>query len=494
MKPGMCTGLCLLTPLIRRIEIIPEATIIFIIWPYQLKEKISIDSCCHDSQISFLSFIPAHRLKTSDRDLLKVVVSMKEIKTTVWDCGSHKAPGPHGYSFLFINRFWDLLKHDIQEFAVSFFSTGKFPQGVSFAFITLIPKVSNRLFIKDYRPIYLIGLHYKIVAKILSNRLSNVIDSIISLEQSAFISGRQILDGPLILSEIIDWTSILINGSPTSEFSLKRGLSDIVSMAACTGYKAGSFPFSYLGLPIGSNMSRIANWQILIDRFKARLSGWKSNLLSIGGRLTLIKSVLRSLDKLKETNAFIRPLEGDARKTYGEYVCFNVLEGCQVIISELEIVKTDMISKRSLQLHDVGVITFKLNGSWIAQRVEKMLFNGIDTWAPVIYERRARAVFLSRTNTPYMNDDMLRADCIKQALVRMFLYSGIDVFDADSDNRFCDPSYEPRAPSNHVYAELETIKYGVCMDKADVMVYVTPHLKRDYIQECFTVRNFYTAA
>ncbi|GJZ18377.1 hypothetical protein Tco_0554500 [Tanacetum coccineum] len=144
-------------------------------------------------------------------------------------------------------------------------------------------------------------------------------------------------------------------------------------------------------------------------------------------------------------------LTGDARKTYGDYVCFNVLEGCQellkkypnlfdqrkpkhfarVIISELEIVKTDMISKCSLQLHDVGVITFKLNGSWIAQRVEKMLINGIDTWAP---ERRARAVFLSRTNTPYMNDDMLRADCIKHALVLMFLYSGIDVLDAEHDS------------------------------------------------------------
>nr|GEV09159.1 RNA-directed DNA polymerase, eukaryota, reverse transcriptase zinc-binding domain protein [Tanacetum cinerariifolium] len=77
--------------------------------------------------------------------------------------------------------------------------------------------------------------------------------------------------------------------------SLRSSLSEVVSMAACTGCKAGSFPFSYLGLPIGSNMSRIANWQILIDHFKARLSGWKANLLSIGGRLTLIKSMLGSL-------------------------------------------------------------------------------------------------------------------------------------------------------------------------------------------------------
>nr|GEZ63008.1 RNA-directed DNA polymerase, eukaryota, reverse transcriptase zinc-binding domain protein [Tanacetum cinerariifolium] len=119
------------------------------------KKKFS----CHDSQVSFPSFMPARHLNTSDHDLLEAVVSRG------------------------INQ----------------------DDGVNSAFITLIPKVSNPLFIKDYRPISLIDLHYKVVAKILSNRLSKVIDSTISPEQSAFISGRQILDGPLIFSEIIDW-------------------------------------------------------------------------------------------------------------------------------------------------------------------------------------------------------------------------------------------------------------------------------------------------
>ncbi|GKC45169.1 RNA-directed DNA polymerase, eukaryota, reverse transcriptase zinc-binding domain protein, partial [Tanacetum coccineum] len=130
--------------------------------------------------------------------------------------------------------------------------------------------------ISDFRPISLIGAHYKIIAKVLANRLARVIDSVISQEQSAFIKHRQILDGPLMVNEVIQWSkrkkaklmvfkidfekafdsiswdflfqvmrfmgfsvkwikwisgcllsatsSILINGSPTREFNIHRGL------------------------------------------------------------------------------------------------------------------------------------------------------------------------------------------------------------------------------------------------------------------------------
>nr|GEW85681.1 RNA-directed DNA polymerase, eukaryota, reverse transcriptase zinc-binding domain protein [Tanacetum cinerariifolium] len=278
-----------------------------------------------------------------------------------------------------------------------------------------------------FRPISLIGIQYKIIAKILANRLAKVIDKIISKEQSAFIAGRQILDGPLILTEIIKWykirkkkflifkvdfekafdsiswkffdhilvklgfgqkwcswikaclissrVSILVNGSLTSEFFINRGLrqgdplspflfilfmeglhnnladavtkglisgvnlnssninisylfyandviinskrnareleniirvlhvfylasglkinihksniygirvndEDVSSMAHNVGCISGALPFTYLGLPIGSNMNSIASWKMVIDRFQSRLSSWKANLLS----------------------------------------------------------------------------------------------------------------------------------------------------------------------------------------------------------------------
>lgn len=59
--------------------------------------------------------------------------------------------------------------------------------------------------------------------------------------------------------------------------------------------RTGSLPLSYLGLPIGGNSSRLAWWEPILDWMKKKLSSWKGNLLSLGGRATLIKASLNSL-------------------------------------------------------------------------------------------------------------------------------------------------------------------------------------------------------
>ena len=60
-------------------------------------------------------------------------------------------------------------------------------------------------FVSDYRPISLIGCIYKVVTKVLTNRLAPVISDLVSDIQSAFVANRQILDWPFVLNEVMNW-------------------------------------------------------------------------------------------------------------------------------------------------------------------------------------------------------------------------------------------------------------------------------------------------
>ncbi|GJY71446.1 hypothetical protein Tco_0475149 [Tanacetum coccineum] len=72
------------------------------------------------------------------------------------------------------------------------------------------------------------------------------------------------------------------------------GVSDdeVSSMASVIGCEAAKFPFKYLGVPVGCNMSRCSYWNDILQKFVTKLSAWKARMLSVGGRLSLIKSVL----------------------------------------------------------------------------------------------------------------------------------------------------------------------------------------------------------
>ncbi|GJW90006.1 RNA-directed DNA polymerase, eukaryota, reverse transcriptase zinc-binding domain protein [Tanacetum coccineum] len=178
-------------------------------------QMIIVKFQAQDSQVLFPNLPHSHTFNSMDWDYLERLVTFEEIKETVWDCGSSKAPGPDGFSFAFVKKYWDIIQKDLYDFINSFFASSELPYGANSSFFTLIPKVNNPTLITDFRPISLIGIHYKIIAKILANRLSKVIDKIVSKEQSAFIAG-------LCPSSLR--ASILINGSPTSEFSINRGL------------------------------------------------------------------------------------------------------------------------------------------------------------------------------------------------------------------------------------------------------------------------------
>nr|GEX38614.1 RNA-directed DNA polymerase, eukaryota, reverse transcriptase zinc-binding domain protein [Tanacetum cinerariifolium] len=132
-------------------------------------------------------------------------VSKKEIKKAVWDCGTDKSPGPDGFTFDFYRHLWSTIENDVVEAVRYFFTNAKILKGCNSSFIVMIPKVLDANMVKDFRPICLIGSMYMIIAKILTNRLVGVLGDIVSEVQSEFIAERQILDGPFILNEVLQW-------------------------------------------------------------------------------------------------------------------------------------------------------------------------------------------------------------------------------------------------------------------------------------------------
>ncbi|GKV37508.1 hypothetical protein SLEP1_g45534 [Rubroshorea leprosula] len=389
-----------------------------------------------------LDGISFRQLADKDNDLLMAEFTEKDIQNAVWDCDSTKSPSPDGFNFRFIKTMWEEIKQDVIGFVQEFHEHGKLVRGSNSSFITLIPKVENPQRIEEYRPISLIGAMYKILAKLLANRLRKVLDKIIGEQQMAFIEGRQLMDGVVIANEVIDeakrkrlksflfkvdfekaydkvswdfvdymlmrtgftvkwrkWIreclqtsmiSILVNGSPTKQFSVNKGIrqgdplspflfllvakglnglmqsaveknlfkgvrigngniaishlqfaddtlffgeaseeniqvikcilrtfelasglkinfgkSQIMEIGTEEGWKErmacrlcckeGELPFKYLGIPVGGNHRKLALWKPLLESFKKKLASWKGQNLSLGGRITLLNSVLSSL-------------------------------------------------------------------------------------------------------------------------------------------------------------------------------------------------------
>ena len=89
----------------------------------------------------------------------------------VKDFEGDKAPGPNGFPMAFFQACWDVIKLDLMEVFQFFFERGQFEKSLNATFISLILKKPDAVEVKDFRPISLIGGVYKIIAKVLANRL-----------------------------------------------------------------------------------------------------------------------------------------------------------------------------------------------------------------------------------------------------------------------------------------------------------------------------------
>lgn len=116
---------------------------------------------------------------------------------------SNEAPGPDGLNAAFFKSSWEWIGKDVHDLVVSFYQSASLPSEINKTHITLIPKINAPNSPKDYRPINLCNVAYKIIAKTLAERIKYHLPHIIHPSQAAFIQGRHIASNIIIAQKII---------------------------------------------------------------------------------------------------------------------------------------------------------------------------------------------------------------------------------------------------------------------------------------------------
>ena len=143
------------------------------------------------------------RLSSSDIDDLLRPFTEDEVKKVVFGMKENTAPGPDGFSVTFYKQCWEFVKGELMRMIHDFYMGSLDIGRLNYGVITLVPKVKDANNVKQFRPICLLNVSFKIFTKLLMDRLAAKTQNLIAPSQTAFIKGRYIVDGVVMLHEVV---------------------------------------------------------------------------------------------------------------------------------------------------------------------------------------------------------------------------------------------------------------------------------------------------
>jgi len=150
----------------------------------------------------FTQYIP-QLVTREDNHNLNRLVSEEEVSEVIKEMQSGKAPNPDRFNVDFFKAYWETLKHDILKVVDDSRRSKKVLKALNASFIALIPKQENAMTLDGFWPIALCNVVYKIISKIITNRLKPLLPSLISEEQTGYVEGRKILNNIIQAHEVV---------------------------------------------------------------------------------------------------------------------------------------------------------------------------------------------------------------------------------------------------------------------------------------------------
>ncbi|XP_074318184.1 uncharacterized protein LOC141654978 [Silene latifolia] len=166
----------------------------------------------HDAHESFQQYQASHQplfgaiktvLSSDQHDYFSSVFTRKEIRTTVFQLGPTKSPGPDGVPAIFYQKFWCHIKTEVEDAVLFMLNTRTISSDFNRTAIALIPKINSPETVENFRPISLCNVIIKIVTKCISNRLKKVMPFLVGDYQNGFVPGRNIGDNILLSHELL---------------------------------------------------------------------------------------------------------------------------------------------------------------------------------------------------------------------------------------------------------------------------------------------------
>lgn len=173
---------------------------------------------------------------------LELPFTLEEVELAVMQLANNKASGPDGIPNEFLKIYWQDIKNEVYQLVLNFYDHKLDLWQYNEANIIMVPKVESPWFTSDFRPISVLNIIPKLLAKILSNRLRVKLPDLISINQTAFVHGRQIAENFVTTREIIHHLSQTCNPVVFAKIDFRKAFDSVEWEFLIRVMKARGFP------------------------------------------------------------------------------------------------------------------------------------------------------------------------------------------------------------------------------------------------------------